>query len=69
MGEVIQLARFTNEDTLALLRALMVATSNGDIVGVDVRIRFKSGKEKRATTGPFVTSLLSRPDKNGSGHH
>lgn len=54
MGEVVRLPQYRNTDTMALLRALMVATVNGDVIGVEVRVRFKTGREKRASTGPFI---------------
>ncbi len=51
MGDVVQIARFQNKDTLALLRALTIAAVNGDVIGVKAEVRMKGGRVTTCTSG------------------
>lgn len=54
MGEVVRLAQFRNRDTAALLRALVIAAVNGDLIGIDAEIRLKGGRTARCVSGPYA---------------
>lgn len=54
MGDVVRLARFQNQDTAALLRALIIAAANGDLIGIDAELRMKGGRIARCVSGPYA---------------
>lgn len=54
MGDVVRLVQFQNKDTVALLRALTIAATNGDVLGVLVEMRMKGGRVATCATGPYV---------------
>lgn len=54
MGDVVRLVQFQNKDTVALLRALTIAATNGDILGVLVEMRMKGGRIATCATGPYL---------------
>jgi hypothetical protein len=50
---VLRLVEYRNADTIALLKALLIGATNGDVVGLDLKARIRGGGEKRLTTGPY----------------
>lgn len=53
MGDVVRLVQFQNKDTVALLRAVTIAAVNGDVIGVELRMRMKGGRTAQFATGPY----------------
>lgn len=51
MGDVVHLRNISNEETIALARAILVGALSGDIVGLDIRLVTKDRRELNNTSG------------------
>lgn len=54
MGDVIRIAQFQNSDTVALLRALTIAATNGDVIGIKAEVRMRDGRASVFASGPYT---------------
>jgi hypothetical protein len=59
MGDVIRIAQFQNSDTVALLRALIIAATNGDVIGIKAEVRMRDGRASACTSGPYTLPRLT----------